>query len=178
MSWNAIFKTPQHLETWDIQAIHPISPEIYVMPKKSSWVKKCHSETSQAKAQQQHRRRRGLFKKAVEFCLGCKSNVFVAIWVQNTRQMYILDSSSRSQWLGILSDLVYSISFLSIPKLTLIDILLSSSNPGGNRRYHTSTWAFVRSGRRINFLIKRHGSGLGSLLVNFYLVNLPLYLVH
>lgn len=89
-----------------------IRPENSMMPQKSSWTKKHHSQTARAKAQQRHRRKRGLFKKAAEFCCECESDVFMAVRVRNTGQMYILDSSSRSQWLSTLSDLVYSIKFL------------------------------------------------------------------
>lgn len=88
-------------------------PEINVVSKKSLWVKKRHSETARAKAQQRHRRKRGLFKKAAEFCLECKSDVFVAVRVRKTGQMYMLDSSSRSQWLNIMSNLVYPIKSFS-----------------------------------------------------------------
>lgn len=102
------------------------------MSKKASWVKKRRLQTARAKAQQRHRRKRGLFKKAAEFCHECESDVFVAVRVRKTGQMYILDSSSRDQWLSTLSDLVCLTNFLSILPLTLIDILLPSPGQGGN----------------------------------------------
>lgn len=89
-----------------------VSAEIYVMSK-SSWVKKCHLETARAKAQQWHRQKKGLFKKAAEFGLECVSDVFVAVRVWKTGQMYILDSSSQKQWLNILSNLVCCIKGFS-----------------------------------------------------------------
>lgn len=83
-----------------------IPPATYVMSKKSLWVKKRHSDTARAKAQQWYRRQRGLFRKAAEFCLECESDVLVAVRIWKTGQMYILDSSSRNQWLNTLSNLV------------------------------------------------------------------------
>lgn len=89
-----------------------IPPATYVMSKKSSWVKKRHSDTARAKAQQRHRHKRGLFKKAAEFCLECESDVLVVVRIRKTGQMYILDSSSRNQWLNTLSNLVCPIKVL------------------------------------------------------------------
>ena len=129
-----------------------VSTEIYVMSKKSSWVKKRHSVTARAKAQQRHRRKKGLFKKAAEFCLECESDVFVAVRVRKTGQMYILDSSSQKQWLNILSNLVCLIKGFPIIELTLLGDMLPSSDPGDTGGYHAQAWwVFVRSGRRISF---------------------------
>ncbi|KAE8386945.1 hypothetical protein BDV23DRAFT_186822 [Aspergillus alliaceus] len=105
------------------------------MSKKSSWVKKRHSETAQAKAQQRHRRKRGLFKKAAEFWRECESEVFLAVQVRKTGQMHILNSSSRSQWLHTLANLT---SCFPLPiQETMEDIIPQicerSSDRGGDR---------------------------------------------
>jgi hypothetical protein len=76
------------------------------MSKKSSWVKKRHSDSARAKAQQRHRRKRNLLKKAAEFSLECESDVFLAVRIQKTGQIYVFDSSSEIQWLNILSNKV------------------------------------------------------------------------
>jgi hypothetical protein len=76
------------------------------MSKKSSWVKKRHSDSARAKAQQRHRRKRNLLKKAAEFSLECDSDVFLAVRIQGTGQIYVFDSSSEIQWLNILSNKV------------------------------------------------------------------------
>lgn len=78
-------------------------------------VKKRHSQTARAKAQQRQRRKRGLFKKAAEFCYECESDVFVAVRIRKTGQIYIFNSSPQSQWLNILPDLVCSIKVLFYP---------------------------------------------------------------
>jgi hypothetical protein len=76
------------------------------MSKKTSWVKKRHSDSARAKAQQRHRRKRNLLKKAAEFSLECESDVFLAVRIQKTGQIYVFDSSSDIQWLNILSNKV------------------------------------------------------------------------
>lgn len=122
------------------------------MSNESSWVKKCHSETAWAKEQQRHRRKKGLFKKAAGSCLECESDVFVAVRVRKTEQMYILDSSSQKQWLNILSNLVCLIRVLPMIELTLLGDMLPSSDPGDIGGYHAPAWReCVRSGRRVSF---------------------------
>lgn len=76
------------------------------MSKKSSWVKKRRSDSARAKAQQRQRRKRNLLKKAAEFSLECESDVFLAVRIQKTGQIYVFDSSSEIQWLNILSNTV------------------------------------------------------------------------
>ncbi|PYH50484.1 uncharacterized protein BO96DRAFT_405955 [Aspergillus niger CBS 101883] len=75
------------------------------MSKQSPCVKKRRAETARAKTQQRQRRRKTLFKKAAEFCLECESDVFVAVRIRKTGQLYLLDSSSPSQWIATLSNL-------------------------------------------------------------------------
>ncbi|RAK94826.1 uncharacterized protein BO80DRAFT_450760 [Aspergillus ibericus CBS 121593] len=75
------------------------------MSKQSPWVKKRHVETARAKSQQRQRRKKSLFKKAAEFSLECDSDVFVAVRIRKTGQIYYLDSSSLSQWINTLSNL-------------------------------------------------------------------------
>lgn len=81
------------------------------MSNKALFTKKRHSDSARAKTQQRHRRKKGLFKKAAEFCLECESDVFLAIRIHKTGQIYILDSSSQKEWLDTLSNLVRSVSF-------------------------------------------------------------------
>jgi hypothetical protein len=76
------------------------------MSKNSSWVKKRRSDSARAKAQQRQRRKRNLLKKAAEFSLECESDVFLAVRIQKTGQIYVFDSSSEIQWLNILSNTV------------------------------------------------------------------------
>ncbi|KAL3410493.1 hypothetical protein V8F44DRAFT_664520 [Aspergillus fumigatus] len=73
--------------------------EAHTMSKKSSWV-----DSARAKAQRQRRRKRNLLKKAAEFSLECESDVFLAVRIQKTGQIYVFDSSSEIQWLNILSN--------------------------------------------------------------------------
>lgn len=91
-------------EPWVFQPIRLIG--VQAMSKKSSWVKKRHSDSARAKAQQRHRRKRNLLKKAAEFSLECESDVFLAVRIQTTGQIHIFDSSSETQWLNILSNMV------------------------------------------------------------------------
>ena len=74
------------------------------MSKKSAWIKKRQSESARARAQQRTRRKRSLFKKAKEFVLECESDVFVAVRVRASGQMYIFDSST--EWSKCLAQLV------------------------------------------------------------------------
>ncbi|KAK9607400.1 hypothetical protein V6Z93_000946 [Aspergillus fumigatus] len=90
-------------EPWVFQPIRLIG--VQAMSKKSSWVKKRHSDSARAKAQQRHRRKRNLLKKAAEFSLECESDVFLAVRIQTTGQIHIFDSSSETQWLNILSNM-------------------------------------------------------------------------
>lgn len=69
-------------------------------------MKKRRAETARAKTQQRQRRRKTLFRKAAEFCLECESDIFVAVRIRKTGQLYLLDSSSLSQWIATLSNLV------------------------------------------------------------------------
>ncbi|OQE10062.1 hypothetical protein PENFLA_c096G08622 [Penicillium flavigenum] len=75
------------------------------MSKESPWVKKRQSESARAKTQQRNRRQRSLFKKAKEFVLECESDVFLAVRVRKTGQIYIFDSSIKNQWLKDLSNM-------------------------------------------------------------------------
>lgn len=77
------------------------------MSREFSPLKKRHSESARAKAQQRYRRKRCLFKKAAEFNLECESDIVVAIRVQKTGQIYIFDSSSQDPWIDAVSNLVW-----------------------------------------------------------------------
>lgn len=108
----------------------------YIMSKKASWMKKRQSESAQAKTQQRNRRKRSLFKKAKEFVLECESDVFLAVRVRKSGQMYIFDSSTRNQWLKDLSNLVRLTWTLlnescgsSAAEFTIIGVMLPSSDP-------------------------------------------------
>lgn len=74
------------------------------MSKKSTWIKRRQSESARTKAQQRSRRKRSLFKKAKEFVLECESDVFVAVRLRESGQMYIFDSST--EWSKCLAQLV------------------------------------------------------------------------
>lgn len=65
------------------------------MSNKPSFIKKRHSDSTRAKTQQRHRRKKGLFKKAAEFSLECEADVFLAVRIHKTGQIYVLDSSAR-----------------------------------------------------------------------------------
>ncbi|KAJ5640292.1 uncharacterized protein N7484_008154 [Penicillium longicatenatum] len=75
--------------------------------KKLTWVKKRQLNSSRAKVQQRNRRKQSLFKKAKEFVFECESDIFVAVRIRKTGQIYILDSSTDDQWLKDLSNLEF-----------------------------------------------------------------------
>ncbi|KAL4936304.1 hypothetical protein BDV06DRAFT_205293 [Aspergillus oleicola] len=81
------------------------------MSNKPSFTKRRHSDSARAKTQQRHRRKRGLFKKAAEFSLECESDVFLAVRIRKSGQIYILDSSSRKELSDALSNLVRPVGF-------------------------------------------------------------------
>lgn len=151
-----------------------VSAEIYVMSKKSSWVKKHHLETARAKAQQRHRWKKGLFKKVVEFCLEYKSDVFGCLSLENWADVH--------SWFVLAETMVkYIVQFgmshqgFSIIKFTLLGDMLPSSDPGDTRGYHAPAWrVFARSGRRVSFYWTLKGmTWTRGLLVNHYLYFLP-----
>ncbi|KAL4931873.1 uncharacterized protein BDV17DRAFT_301493 [Aspergillus undulatus] len=101
------------------------------MCKESPWVKKRHSESARAKAQQRLRRRKSLFKKAAEFSLECESDVIVAVRIQKSGQIYMFESSAETRLLSTLSNLVGPIRvFLSCQCLPLLGDILSAPHPG------------------------------------------------
>ncbi|KAJ5982687.1 hypothetical protein N7451_012787 [Penicillium sp. IBT 35674x] len=81
--------------------------------RKLPLVKKRQSDSPRAKAQQRNRRKQSLFKKAKEFVSECESDIFVAVRVRQTGQIYILDSSTNDQWRKDLSNLVFHVAFES-----------------------------------------------------------------
>lgn len=81
--------------------------------KKLPLVKRRQLNSSRAKAQQRNRRKQSIFKKAKEFAFECESDIFVAVRVRQTGQIYILDSSTNDQWRKDLSNLVFHIAFVS-----------------------------------------------------------------
>ncbi|CEL06337.1 hypothetical protein ASPCAL07443 [Aspergillus calidoustus] len=74
------------------------------MPRKSSWVKKLHSETAKAASQQKNRRKNTIFKRAAEYSLECKADTLVAIKIRKTGEIYVFDSTGGT-WFGALSRL-------------------------------------------------------------------------
>jgi hypothetical protein len=76
------------------------------MARKAPWARKRRLETAQAKSHQLYKRRKGIFKKAAEFSLECESDIFVAVRIRKTGQIYIFDSSARADWISTISDLV------------------------------------------------------------------------
>lgn len=77
--------------------------------KELACVTKRRSQNPRAKMQQRNRRKHSIFKKAREFFLECESDIFVAIRVHKSGQIHILDSSTRNEWLRVLSHLVLGI---------------------------------------------------------------------
>ncbi|KAL4934192.1 uncharacterized protein BDV17DRAFT_248565 [Aspergillus undulatus] len=75
------------------------------MARKAPWARKRRLETAQAKSHQLYKRRKGIFKKAAEFSLECESDIFVAVRIRKTGQIYIFDSSARANWISTISDL-------------------------------------------------------------------------
>ncbi|KAL2859128.1 uncharacterized protein BJX67DRAFT_386693 [Aspergillus lucknowensis] len=66
------------------------------MAHKFQWARKRRSDTAQAKSQQRYKRRKGIFKKAAEFSLECESDIFVAIRIRKTGQIYMFDSTAQA----------------------------------------------------------------------------------
>jgi hypothetical protein len=58
-----------------------------------------------ARAQKARRRKKGLFKKAAEYSIKCKSDVFVAVRNRQSGQLYIFESSNM-KWLPAETDMV------------------------------------------------------------------------
>ncbi|KAJ0419234.1 hypothetical protein BJY00DRAFT_302341 [Aspergillus carlsbadensis] len=65
------------------------------MPRKFSWVKKRHLETTKAASQQKNRRKNTIFKRAAEYSLECKADTLVAIKVRKTGEIYVFDLHRR-----------------------------------------------------------------------------------
>lgn len=82
------------------------SPGNHTMARNSAWARKRRSDTAQAKSQQRYKRKKGIFKKAAEYSLECESDIFVAVRVRKSGQIYIFDSSARADWISTISDLV------------------------------------------------------------------------
>ena len=110
------------------------------MSNKAVFVRKRRSDSARAKTQQRHRRKKGLFKKAAEFSLECESDVFLAVRINKTGQIYTLDSSFRKELLDTLSNLVRLVDFsTSITGLTSLGNILSSAHRGKIRRHYISS---------------------------------------
>lgn len=88
------------------------------MAQQPQWTKRRRLDTAHAKSKQLYKRKKGLFKKAAEFSLECESDILVALRIPRTGQIYIFDSSARTNWISILSDLVCHTELL--PMLLLV----------------------------------------------------------
>lgn len=88
------------------------------MAQQPQWTKRRRLDTAHAKSKQLYKRKKGLFKKAAEFSLECESDILVALRSPKAGQIYIFDSSARTNWISILSDLVCHTELL--PMLLLV----------------------------------------------------------
>ncbi|PYI11728.1 hypothetical protein BO78DRAFT_303078 [Aspergillus sclerotiicarbonarius CBS 121057] len=76
------------------------------MAQKVQLRKRRRSENTQTKTQQKNRLKKSIFRKAAQYSLEYKSNVFVIIRTRRNSQQFIFNSSISERWLPSILELV------------------------------------------------------------------------